>query len=114
MRKFPIRKFTIRTYHDRHLAAAIQEKLFELGYQWEVGEANLVQRTYATAYRVGYQDECTIKWAGIACPWDWDNCIALEKLFQMQPDPRETIKVGTQTYDKADFEAATKHLTPIK
>ena len=40
--------------------------------------------------------------------------LTLEELFTMQPEAKETIKIGTQTYDKADFEAATKHLAPIK
>ena len=111
-----MRKFQVRTYHDKHLAAAIQEKLFELGYKWEgnTNKANLVQLTYAACYDVGYQDKWLIKWAGIDCPSDFDIGITLEEFFQMEPEIRKTIRVGAHTYYEEELKAATKHLTPIK
>jgi hypothetical protein len=113
-----MREFQIKAYGDKHLAAAIQEKLFELGYRWPMGGPNSVKLTSDSSYLVGYLvgacGKPTIMWAnGDTYPLVGKE-ITLEKLFQMQPEAKETIKIGTQTYDKADFEAATKHLAPIK
>lgn len=40
--------------------------------------------------------------------------ITLDELFQMKAEPQETIKIGDSTYDKAEFEEATKNLKPIQ
>jgi hypothetical protein len=37
--------------------------------------------------------------------------ITLDQLFAMTPElPKETITIGSNVYDKAEFEEATKHL----
>jgi len=104
-----MKKFQIKTHRNENLARVIQEKLFELGYKWrDSGKQVTCLNEYL--YRAfedgdmlfGYQDDID------------GTLITLDELFAMSPEPKETIKIGDQTYDKAEFDKATENLKPIK
>ena len=109
-----MKKFQIRTYGDPFLAKAIQYKLFELGYSWEDDSGKDVRHHDAASCQVGLMGEGTMTCSYSGFLLDGGELISIDELFLMKPEVKETIKIGTQTYDKSDFEAATKHLTPIK
>ena len=107
-----MKEFQIRTYNNENLAEAIQYKLFNLGYSWAYPNSTAIQYLHAASFQV-YSNR-VITWNRNSYYPSGGEIITLEELFTMQPEAKETIKIGTQTYDKADFEAATKHLTPVK
>ena len=106
-----MKKFQIKTYGDPSLARAIQRKLESLGYR-----TGFIAASSDHYYNLGGAKTvyCTTYEGRDMVGGDFGNFITIDELFTMQPEAKETIKIGTQTYDKADFEAATKHLTPIK
>ena len=103
-----MKKFQIRTHGNKNLARAIQDKLYELGYSWAM--YSKYNELGAPAYQVGVREDDEITWNEVTKD-EWGEVITLDELFSMKP--KETIKIGDQTYDKAEFEAATKNLTPL-
>ena len=108
-------KFQIITYGNEILAKAIQEHLFTLGYTWESDWSQVIRHTNAGSIQVvELIGNGVMTFSRSRFLYGGGKIISLEELFTMRPEAKETVKIGTQTYDKADFEAATKHLTPIK
>lgn len=103
-----MKKFQIRTHGNENLAKAIQDKLYELGYSWNLGSK--YRNLEAPTYQVGVFCDDEITWNEVTKD-NWGEVITLDELFSMKP--KETIRIGGQTYDKAEFEAATKNLTPL-
>lgn len=112
------KEFKIRIFNDQKLSEAIQTKLFELGYRW--ADANQVRTTpisygsygiYANSY--GLLSYASDGPGGDFFRQDPNPEITVDELFQMEPEVRETIKIGGTTYDKEEFEQATKDLKPI-
>jgi hypothetical protein len=104
---------SILTHGSEHLAEAIQRKLFELGGDWRVGKSQALRNLNAAYY---VMDDTYI-----TCGKDINSdsfrersILPLEELFAMSPTPKETVKIGDVVYDKAEFEAATKNLKPVK
>lgn len=112
------REFKVKIFNDQKLSEAIQTKLFELGYRW-VGEP-LVRTDPVTtgsygiyANRSGLLSYASVDTGGDFFRQDPKPEITVDELFQMEPEVRETIKIGETTYDKKEFEQATKHLKPV-
>ena len=108
-----MKKFQILTHGNENLARAIQDKLYELGYMWSAHDKYWFENNHD--HYAAYDD-------GSICngfsyqrnKGSFGEFITLDELFAMTPDPKETIKIGDQTYDKAEFEKATENLKPIK
>ena len=109
-----MKKFQILTHGNENLAKAIQDKLFELGHHWGDSEHDdSYHYTDAAVYQAGAFRHRGLTYSH--CARDrWGPVITIDELFAMQPEKKETIKIGDATYDKAEFEEATKNLTPIK
>jgi hypothetical protein len=103
---------SILTHGSEHLAEAIQRKLFELGYGWE--HSSREPRVLDAAYYVILHGR--IVYGPTVDDFDFPSrpTLPLEELFAMSPTPKETVKFGDVVYDKAEFEAATKNLKPVK
>ena len=109
-----MKKFQILTHGNENLAKAIQDKLFELGFNWDAGEPrDPYHYPHAAVYQAGAFGHLSLTYSHLARD-EWGPVITIDELFAMQPEVKETIKIGDATYDKAEFEAATKNLTPIK
>lgn len=106
-----MKKFQIKTHGNENLARAIQEKLFELGHRWWMD--NEVKYLFAASYQVGETGNNTISWSRDEDNYEFGPFVTIDELFAMKPEPKETVKIGDQTYDKKQFEEATKNLTPI-
>jgi hypothetical protein len=106
-----MKKLQIRTYGNPQLATLIINKLDLLGYY-----TGLLKTSADHYFNVHGEStmHCGPQTARDITGDNIGSFITLDELFEMQPEAKETIKIGTQTYDKADFEAATKHLTTIK
>jgi hypothetical protein len=102
-----------RTYGNEKLSEAIQEKLFELGYRWFGG--NEVQYTHKPFLYVDSDGDITQDSQEYEDDFNnYDNEeIPLEWFFQLTASEQETITVGDVTFDKEEFESATKHLKPL-
>lgn len=103
----------IRIFGSKHLARAIYEKLLKLGYRWALFSGKRLDAIdYIFAHSDGSitslrEDEFMIS----SCKFQE---VSIEELMQMQPEAREIIQIGGRTYDKEEFEAAVKDLTPIE
>lgn len=112
------KEFKIRIFNDQKLSEAIQKKLFELGYRWsgdnQVQTAPISYGSYGIyADRFGQLTYASSDKNGSYFRAHRNPEITVEELFQMEPEVRETIKIGKTTYDKEEFEQATKDLKPV-
>ena len=99
-------KFQIKTYGNENLAQAILDKLSELGY-------DACKGIICKSYQVNAFSDNTVTYSS-HCHDKWGEFITIDELFAMTPKPAETIKIGDQTFNKAEFEEATKNLKPVK
>ena len=107
-----MRKFQILTHGNDYLSRAILRKLEELGYDVDSVlpfncDHYYIGQRYNTIYAGAKDERCEDSYL-------FGPFITLDELFQMKAGPQETIKIGDSTYDKAEFEEATKNLKPIQ
>ena len=100
-----------RTHGNRNLSKAIQDKLFELGYQW-----SLFGREHAFVWTpfIYAKDDGSLLYGYSSGTFTTDPLqeTTIEELFNMQP--RETIVIDGKKYDKEEVKKALVHLDSIE
>lgn len=114
-----MKNIKIRVYSNQKLLDLILQRLKELGGSHHGGSGSFDSAVEGGTYGLYVDAWQKISYASGDKIGTWFNNstkgeITLDELFAMTPEPRETIKIGDSTYDKAEFEAATKNLKPIK
>lgn len=103
-----MKKLQVITNGNTLLALAVLDKLGKLGYKvpTDIPLDKDHYYTYIAGNTIGGSSRGYRAFCKDKLPF-----ITLDELFAMTPElPKETITIGSNVYDKAEFEAATKHL----
>jgi hypothetical protein len=114
-----MKNIKIRTYGNQSLLLSIVERLKKLGARVTGFEDFAIRAHEGGTYGVYVDSVGRLSYASGDPEGSWfyqsgREIITLDELFDMTPEPKETIKIGDSTYDKAEFEKATENLKPIK